>query len=170
MSGAGPEPWRVVVDPEPRERGAGFALRRRVFVDEQSVPLELEQDGLDDEARHAVVFDAAGRAIAAGRLLVRGDVAKYQRIAVDRGHRGRGAGRAVMAALDQVALGAGCRRARLSSQVDAIGFYLRLGYAVCSDVYMDAGIPHRDMERPLDQAPPPAPEPSASPPGDRPDA
>ena len=59
MSGAGPEPWRVVVDPEPRERGAGFALRRRVFVDEQSVPLELEQDGLDDEARHAVVFDAA---------------------------------------------------------------------------------------------------------------
>lgn len=139
----------MLADPGDAERQAGFALRHRVFVEEQAVPVALERDGLDGEARHAVVLRPDGVAVAAGRLLVRGQVAKYQRIAVDRELRGHGLGRLVMDALDGIAAAAGCESARLSSQVDAIGFYERLGYQAFGETYMDAGILHRDMVRTL---------------------
>lgn len=144
-----PGAWRVLTDPGEAELEAAFALRHRVFVKEQAVPVELERDGLDGEARHAVVVGSDGVAVAAGRLLVRGEVAKYQRIAVAVELRGQGLGRLVMGALDGVAWAAGCRSARLSSQVDAIGFYERLGYEALGETYMDAGILHRDMTRTL---------------------
>ncbi|MCB9727693.1 MAG: GNAT family N-acetyltransferase [Deltaproteobacteria bacterium] len=126
-----------------------MALRQRVFVDEQGVPVELERDGRDGEARHAVLLTADGRALATGRLLVLGDTGKLQRIAVERGRRGEGLGRRVMAALEELARDAGCRRVRLSSQVEAMGFYERLGYVAEGETYLDAGILHRDMTRAL---------------------
>lgn len=139
----------MLTSPGEAELQAAFALRYRVFVEEQAVPVELERDGLDGEARHAVVVGRDGAAVAAGRLLVRGEVAKYQRVAVDRALRGQGLGRLVMEALDRIAGAAGCRSARLSSQVDAIGFYERLGYEAFGEAYLDAGILHRDMGRTL---------------------
>ena len=36
-----------------------------------------------------------------------------------------------------------------SYYVHAIPFYEKLGFTVCGPVYDDAGIPHRDMEKPL---------------------
>ena len=37
------------------------------------------------------------------------------------------------------------KKVKLSSQTYAIQFYEKLGFQVCSDEYMDAGIPHKDM-------------------------
>lgn len=135
----------------PAEQEAAFALRHRVFVDEQAVPVDLERDGLDGEAMHAVVLAPDGTALATGRILVRGEVAKYQRIAVARDLRGHGLGRLVMDALDGLARASGCRTARLSSQVDAIGFYERLGFEARGETYLEAGILHRDMLRDFHQ-------------------
>ncbi len=47
------------------------ALRTRVFVEEQGVPPEVEQDDADAAALHAVARDATGRVVATGRLLER---------------------------------------------------------------------------------------------------
>ena len=43
----------------------------------------------------------------------------------------------------------GVREVALGSQTHAIGFYERLGFRAHGPEYDDAGIPHRDMTRPL---------------------
>jgi predicted GNAT family N-acyltransferase len=43
----------------------------------------------------------------------------------------------------------GAARARLASQLDAVGLYELAGFEVCSGEFEDAGIPHVWMERAL---------------------
>jgi predicted GNAT family N-acyltransferase len=59
-----------------------------------------------------------------------------------------------MAALEQIALAehrgpSGSVTVLLSAQVQAIGFYERIGYTVDGPVYLDAGIDHRDAAKVL---------------------
>ena len=37
------------------------------------------------------------------------------------------------------------QKVSLSAQTHAIPFYAKSGFKVCSEIYDDAGIPHRDM-------------------------
>jgi predicted GNAT family N-acyltransferase len=67
-------------------------------------------------------------------------------VAVLAEHRGTGAGRAVMLALHELAVGRGLRDITLAAQLHAIGFYERLGYVARGDVFLDAGIEHRWMD------------------------
>jgi predicted GNAT family N-acyltransferase len=138
-------------------------LRLAVFVDEQGVPPEEEIDDLDTDPRttHVLVRDAAGVVVGTGRLLT--DPAHpgethVGRVAVAAAARGTGAGAAVVRALEAVALaehavpdpdGRPTVRVELSAQVQAIGFYERLGYTVHGPVYLDAGIDHRDATKTL---------------------
>ena len=62
-------PTAVVAGPEDQEIAA---LRTRVFVDEQGVPPEVEQDDADSWAVHVLSRDGGGRVVATGRLLVWG--------------------------------------------------------------------------------------------------
>ena len=42
---------------------------------------------------------------------------------------------------------------RSSAQVQAAGFYKKLGYVQVGDEYLDEHCPHVNMEKPLDSAP-----------------
>lgn len=123
-------------------RGA-FAVRERVFIGEQGVPVEEELDSRDDEALHLVALDPEGDGVIGTlRLLLDGDAAKVGRVAVERAWRGRGiATRMIELALRQ-ARGRGARRVRLASQLDVVPLYERAGFAVESGVFEEAGIPH----------------------------
>ena len=124
-------------------------VRREVFIEEQDVPEELEIDGLDDEATHFLAR-WNGEAVGTARLRDYGDgVAKVERVAVREPHRGEGWGRRIMAAVEEHAREAEYERIRLAAQVPVVGFYERLGYEVVGEEFMDAGIPHRSMEKPL---------------------
>ena len=119
------------------------AIRRQVFVVEQHVPEALEWDGLDDDAIHLLVTVSNGAAIGCARILAQGRIG---RMAVLETWRGRGVGRLLL----QTAI-ASCRardwhNVTLSAQMHALDFYARAGFVVCSDEYLDAGIPHRDMK------------------------
>ena len=142
--------FRVVYEPTGAELDAAMALRYRVFVEEQDVAIELERDELDESAHHVVLMVEGGQALATGRVLVRGPVGKIQRVAVDRTERGGGYGREVMKHLEICARAHGASTARLASQVEAVAFYERLGYAAFGDLFIDAGILHRWMEKPLE--------------------
>lgn len=132
------------------ERPEVAALRHRVFVEEQAVPVELERDELDAVATHAVARDAAGRLVGTGRLVVRPDgVARIGRMAVAAEARGCGVGTAVLAVLEAAAVDAGCTRAELHSQVRASGFYQRAGYRPEGEPFDEAGIPHVAMAKRL---------------------
>lgn len=158
---------RLVVERVVDDAGlaAAHALRLAVFVDEQGVPVEEEIDDLDTAATttHVLVRDRRqdGAVVGTGRLLTDpahpGEV-HVGRVAVAASARGTGAGAAMMRALEEIALaehaasgldGRRAVRVLLSAQVQAIGFYERLGYVVSGPVYLDAGIDHRDAAKTL---------------------
>jgi predicted GNAT family N-acyltransferase len=124
-------------------------LRTRVFVDEQGVPPEVEQDDRDAGAVHVLSRDASGRVVATGRLLVDGARATIGRMAADASVRGRGHGAAVLAELHRQAVLRGVREVELHAQVTARGFYERAGYAPVGEEYEEAGIRHVTMRRAL---------------------
>lgn len=128
---------------------AALALRREVFIEEQDVPEDLEIDGRDEEATHFLAR-ADGDPVGTARLRDYGEgVAKVERVAVRESHRGEGWGERIMSAVETYARDAGYDRIRLAAQVPVVGFYERLGHEVVSEEFMDAGIPHRSMEKPL---------------------
>ena len=140
---------RIITAPTPEQMQQAFDLRIRVFVHEQAVPLEEEFDGLDEQASHVIIFDEEDQAVGTGRMILRDQVAKMQRITVDASCRGRGVGRQVMMGLESLARDAGARIARLNAQTRVIGFYESLGYFAYGDLHLDANILHRWMDKAL---------------------
>jgi len=137
-----------VYDGDSLPEGA-FAVRDRVFVDEQDVPKDLEYDGRDADAVHALARDG-DEAIGTGRLrTVDGSTAKIERLAVLPRHRGRGIGRQLVETLEATARDRGLERIVLHAQVTAEGFYQSLGYETVSDVFQEAGMDHVEMEKRL---------------------
>jgi predicted GNAT family N-acyltransferase len=124
-------------------------LRTRVFVVEQGVPPEIEQDAADATAVHVVSRDDAGRVVATGRLLVHGPTAGIGRMATDAAARGRGHAAAVLAELHRLAVLRGVAEVELHAQVTARGFYERAGYVAVGEEYEEAGIAHITMRRAL---------------------
>ena len=132
-----------------QDEAALAGIRRRVFIEEQRVPEDLEWDGLDEAATHLIVESTDGEPIATVRLLKDGHIG---RMAVMRDWRGRGVGRALLAAILTTARNAGLDAVFLHAQIDAIPFYERSGFVAEGDIFMDAGIPHRTMHRQLDRS------------------
>ena len=130
---------------ETRDIATCRALRRIVFIQEQSVPESDEIDDLDDIAIHLLAWDQ-GVAIGSARLLVDGETGKIGRVCVLAPHRGRGIGadliRAAVACLADMP---GITRVKLGAQTHALGFYARLGFTAYGPLYLDAGIEHQDM-------------------------
>lgn len=142
------ENWRVVRAHTVAERQEALAVRHEVFVKEQGVPVDREQDAHDENAIHFVAYDG-NQPVGAARLREYDDgVGKIERVAVRADRREEGWGRRIMAAIETAAQDN--MVLRLDSQRDAIGFYEQLGYDVVSEPFMDAGIPHRTMIKHLD--------------------
>jgi predicted GNAT family N-acyltransferase len=125
-----------------------WALRRRVFIEEQRVPEEIELDADDAHAFHALALEGA-RPVGCGRMLEHGDYVKIGRMAVLAERRGAGIGRRVLQFLVEHARQRGFRRAVLDAQLHAEGFYLKQGFTPVGEVFEEAGIMHRRMERAL---------------------
>ena len=125
---------------------AAFAIREQVFYVEQGVPRQEEIDTLDDEALHLLAFESpGGRAIGTLRVLLFEQEAKIGRVAVEADWRRRGiASRMLDRALARVRE-LGYRRVRLSAQVAAVALYEQAGFAIESEPYEEAGIPHVAM-------------------------
>jgi len=131
----------------PEDRAEIAALRTRVFVEEQGVPPEIEQDAADADAVHVLSRDDGGAVVATGRLLVRGTTAGIGRMAADAAVRGRGHGAAVLAELHRQAVLRGVTEIELHAQVTARRFYERAGYTAVGAEYEEAGITHITMRR-----------------------
>lgn len=125
-----------------------LALREQVFCVEQGVELAADQDGLDDYAIHIVVVEF-GRVIGTCRVLVEGEVGRLGRMAVEAPARGRGLGAAILAAAERSARDAGARLMRLHAQRYVEDLYATAGYAAYGEPFVEEGIPHVSMEKPL---------------------
>jgi len=103
-------------------------IRRKVFVQEQHIPAEREQDGHDPEALHVLALIEKS-AIATGRLLpAAGSEGIMARIAVLPEYRGQGIGARVVRQLENMARAVGVRHLMLTPHASLESFYDRLGY------------------------------------------
>ncbi|MCC7411412.1 MAG: GNAT family N-acetyltransferase [Gammaproteobacteria bacterium] len=106
------------------------ALRRRVFVDEQGIPAELDDDGHDDGSIHVLAW-LDGAVIGTARLTPHADgSAHLSRVAVLPAHRGGGLGARLVRALEALGRRARVRSIYLFPHHYLEGFYAGLGYHV----------------------------------------
>ncbi|MEU7554565.1 GNAT family N-acetyltransferase [Streptomyces sp. NPDC044571] len=140
------------------DRELCFAVRREVFVVEQSVPESIEYDAYDADAVHVLAVGPDGEPLGAGRLLHGSaaaaktgaeDVGALGRLAVLKSARGLGVGVALVRAIEAEAARRGLTAVDLGAQTHALGFYERLGYVAYGPEFVEAGIPHRSMRRAL---------------------
>ncbi|WP_042367176.1 GNAT family N-acetyltransferase [Streptacidiphilus neutrinimicus] len=134
------------------------AVRHEVFVVEQRVPVELEYDELDATSVHVLARAEDGTPLGTGRLIHgpqalaetgREGVVLLGRLAVRQPARGTGLGAALVRAIEAAGREHGGVELELHAQVQALGFYERLGYVAFGEEYPDAGIPHRSMVKRL---------------------
>ncbi|MCG7333014.1 GNAT family N-acetyltransferase [Salinicoccus roseus] len=123
-------------------------IRKRVFVEEQNVPMDREVDEYEDTATHILLIDDEPIGTVRYRPASE-DMIKVERMAVLPEARGRKLGFKLMEFVHDHAREHGYTRAKLGAQVHAIDFYKKLGYTVSSDEFEDAGIPHVYMEKAL---------------------
>ncbi|MEN7342149.1 MAG: GNAT family N-acetyltransferase [Pseudomonadota bacterium] len=116
-----------------------MAIRKQVFIKEQSVPEHEEWDDLDATSDHFLAITEKRDAVGTGRLQPDG---KITRMAVLPAWRGHGVGAALLEALIVAAVKQGKAIPWMHAQVDAIGFYSQYGFAVEGEPFDEAGIEH----------------------------
>lgn len=122
------------------------AIRRKVFIEEQHVPEDMEWDEQDNASVHFLATDANGNAIGCVRLLPTGQIS---RLSVLEERRTEGVGRALLEAAINEARAQGLREIFLHAQTHATSFYEAAGFLVDGGIFIEAGIPHRLMVKTL---------------------
>lgn len=145
-----------------RDRDACLAVRDQVFVVEQAVAREDDQDEFDAGARHVLVRDLQGNPIGTGRLTAQ---AVIGRLAVLKQWRGKQVGAAILNTLVEKARSLAYPAVELHAQSDAVQFYEKFGFATYGEEFVECGIKHWHMRRELPPSaaperpgPPPRPE------------
>jgi predicted GNAT family N-acyltransferase len=122
-----------------------YPIRKRVFIDEQGVPEEMELDEYDPTAHHALAY-LNSECIGTARLVtLPGDVGRIGRMAVLPMHRRQGLGGKLLCALLELSKSQGITKLELHAQLSAIAFYEQYGFIAQGEIYDEAGIAHRDM-------------------------
>ena len=116
-------------------------IRRKVFIEEQKVPEDLEWDDDDKSCVHILVTDN-NTPIATGRIKMDGHIG---RMAVLKSYRGKGVGSTVLKALIDFSKTLKMKSVYLHAQITAVPFYDKHGFKISSEEFMDAGIPHKSM-------------------------
>jgi YbgC/YbaW family acyl-CoA thioester hydrolase len=125
-------------------------IRSEVFIEEQSIPVEMEWDEADHSAVHAVAYNGLGQPVATGRLLQHAPgTGKIGRMAVSRVLRGTRLGRDLLHALMAQARQRGDTEVLLHAQRSAEGFYSRLGFTPRGEPFDEVDIAHIEMVKRL---------------------
>ena len=72
---------------------------------------------------------------------------QMRQVAVDESYQSRGVGRALVEYCEQVALDEQFTEIILHARETAVEFYLKLGYEVYGEPFIEVGIPHRNMRK-----------------------
>lgn len=120
-------------------------IREKVFIEEQKVTPQLEWDGKDEEAIHFLAYQDE-KAIGCARAFVIENHMQLGRMAVLKEYRNNGIGSFLIEKAITTAKLNQLSKISISAQCHAIDFYKKFGFEVTSEIYLDAGISHQDME------------------------
>lgn len=126
-------------------------IRKTVFVIEQGVAIadEMDDPSAEEEAIHIVAY-VDGKLAATARVLPESATTWHvQRVATLYPARGKGLGSKLFAYIEQLAPEYGIKTLVLGAQVQARGFYDRLGFSAFGEAFIDAGIQHIHMKKAL---------------------
>lgn len=124
-------------------------IRNNVFVKEQGFTDEF--DDIDKYAFHLVVFEN-DTPLATGRTFPKENEPQTYiigRIAVEKEFRKQQLGRLLMEELESFAQVKGASFTELSAQVQAKGFYEKMGYMAFGEEYFEEFCPHIKMRKKL---------------------
>jgi len=130
----------------PDEIEACFAIRKKVFIEEQHVPLEIERDSRDAAAAHFLAF-IDKTPVGTIRLVKSGKNAKLQRLAVTQENRGKGIAKELIKAFEKKANEIGCKKVITHAQLHAKEFYEKMNYKATGKEFMEAEIKHIPMHK-----------------------
>lgn len=124
-------------------------MRFDVFCAEQGVDRDAEFDGLDGQATQIVGVED-GRLLATCRLIFDRESCRLGRMAVLRDRRRGGVGGRLLEAAEAVAREHGAGRIDLHAQRRAEAFYASCGYVAEGEAFLEEGIEHVAMHKPLE--------------------
>ena len=119
-------------------------IRRKVFIEEQHVPKELELDGTDGACIHLLVFENK-IPVATGRILIEGNKFTLGRIAVLKEYRKQKYGGLVVKMLIRSSYNMGADMQYIHAQAYASDFYKKLGFIAYGNPFIEANIEHISM-------------------------
>jgi predicted GNAT family N-acyltransferase len=124
-----------------------YRLRFEVFVKEQKVPAELENDEYDKKAYHVLAIEEkSGECIACGRVIIEDDRARIGRVAVKKDYRKKGYGKKICLKLIEIAQKYNVKDIGLDAQLPVTGFYKKLGFKEYGNVFLEANMEHIAMK------------------------
>lgn len=121
-----------------------FAIRRKVFVDEQNCPPELEWEFEDESVHFLGTLNGIPAAASRWRKTEKGF--KLERFAVLKEYRGKGIGQALVATVLKD-LPEEAEFVYLHAQLDAMPLYAKFGFEKAGEQFEEAGIQHFKMIR-----------------------
>lgn len=146
----------------PTDRDACRSVRDCVFIDEQHVPREDEEDEFDAVSRHVLARDTLGNPIGTGRLTPQRMIG---RMAVLRDWRGKQVGTGILNTLIEQARALHYPEVQMHAQTHAVPFYESFGFVREGDEFSECEILHWHMRKPIAAndvptrpGPPPRPE------------
>jgi len=118
-------------------------IRKRVFIQGQNVPVDIELDGLDSEATHFIMY-LNDKPIGCARIR-KNKYVKLERIAIIEEYQGKGFGEKLTEFLINYCKNMGFDEIILHSQTYATGFYKKLGFKSRGEPFYEANIEHVEM-------------------------
>jgi predicted GNAT family N-acyltransferase len=120
-----------------------FAIRRKVFVEEQKVS-EEEEFEFEDACDHFLIF-SKGKPVGTARLRITDKGVKLERFAFLKEARGKGLGHDLLRYMITDARKFG-KPIYLHAQATVVDFYKKQGFVITGPKFMEAGIEHYPME------------------------
>jgi N-acetylglutamate synthase-like GNAT family acetyltransferase len=130
-----------------------YALREEVL--RKPIGLSLKNEDLSADKMDTIVIAEQGNEVIGCLMIHPTDdtkVMKLRQMAVSDKEQGRGIGKQLMLAAEQVIWNKGCERIVLHARVTAREFYDKLNYKTTSAVFTEVGIPHVVMEKAKEKA------------------
>ncbi len=126
-------------------------IRENVFIKEQKVPVELEWDGLDEQATHVLAELLSDQsqteklAIGTARIIIKNKQAHIGRMAVLTDWRAQGIGSNILQYCINHCRKNNIEQIVINAQVYVTKFYQQAGFKTTGKTFSDAGIAHKQM-------------------------
>jgi predicted GNAT family N-acyltransferase len=124
-----------------------LALRRRILRTPLGLDFTPEQIAAEATDLHVVAYLSVRLVGCLVLTPEAGQTLHMRQVAVDSGVQGQGIGSALVAYAEHLAIERRYTRIELHARETAVPFYLKLGYEVCSEPYIEVTLPHRTMQR-----------------------